>query len=582
MTKEYKKFLWLRIAFKGLALFILAWTIWSAWPAFRYRPLQPTTRPLAAPYLKGSYHMHSKYSDGKGSISDLVRAAKQEKLDWILLTDHGNPNLGSENSGGWHDGVLLVPASELSTDAGHLVVIGSDTGYKLPYEPQLAIDELNERHGLTFVAHPFDDKIPWTDWNIHNFTGIEIFSVYESVKSAAWHKIVQFPLLYLIDSDYAILRVLSYPSQAVKQWNELNKESPTPVMGIFATDTHGRIPITRKLALAFPSYNSMFSSLLVYIPASEPKFSDMDARQASDYILTSIRKADYFNVIESIAGADGLTMKFSSEASSEMENKTVLGVFTLSHSFPRLTIRMYKDGALHYQGAAAQSFDMPITYPGRYRVELFLPDSPFADLPWVVGNPVDIPSQNLPTSGNNPDSHQTPALFGNIPPQIFSLEKNIESYGEILIGESGETLADVSTMRYSLRIPQQGRDSWCSLAVRDPEALQKFIRSGDGIYAEISASRRCTLWLEIRTLEAKTGREAWFRHSLIVDKETRQFSIPFSSMKQINGTETELSAASISALFLSINNSTAFIPAEGEITVYQLGTYRNPRTDSQP
>ena len=37
---------------------------------------------------KGAFHLHSTYSDGTGTIPEIVRDAKKAGLDWIIITDH--------------------------------------------------------------------------------------------------------------------------------------------------------------------------------------------------------------------------------------------------------------------------------------------------------------------------------------------------------------------------------------------------------------------------------------------------------------------------------------------------------------
>ncbi len=575
MGSEKKRvFTWGRL-FKGIMVFILAWTIWTVWPALTYRKIEPKHGVVQKGlFLKGGYHMHTRYSDGMGTVADLAREAGMADLDWIILTDHGGPNRGSENTGGWYEDVLIVGASELSSDAGHLVVIGSDTGYKLPLEPQLAIDELNYRNGMTFIAHPYDDKIPWTDWTVERFSGIEIFSLYESVKNASWNRLLQFPLQYLINKNYAILRALTYPEMSLGQWKRLNRERKSAILGIYALDAHGRIPLTKKTSLPFPSYESMFSTLTVYIPAPSENFYSMSPAAATQYILTHLKKADYFNVIESMASADGISMKYEQQDSSSWR-------FSLVHPFEKLLCKIFRNGELFHESIAANEMHRELTATGRYHAELYLPDHPFAALPWLIGNPVDIPAAASAEIVPSEDESSVPAFFTTVPPLAYTLEKNDESYGELLIDESADTLVPFTVMRYSLRIPIQGNDSWCSSAVRDPENLEKFVRNGDGIYAEISGNRRSTVWLEIRTSDVETGGENWFRHSIVLDREKKCITIPYSRMTRIYGSADKIAPETICALFLSVNGSTDYIPCEGEIIIHQLGSYLEKETKDQ-
>ena len=44
--------------------------------------------------LVGDYHTHTKYSDGRGTVEDNVRAARDKGLQEIGITDHGPNNIG--------------------------------------------------------------------------------------------------------------------------------------------------------------------------------------------------------------------------------------------------------------------------------------------------------------------------------------------------------------------------------------------------------------------------------------------------------------------------------------------------------
>ena len=144
-------------------------------PMFSFRKVS-NLNPLPSNYKKGVYHFHSIFSDGKGTLDEITKAASDLKLDFAILTDHGNPNLKASMATSWLNNVLLIGGSELSSNAGHLAMVGYKIPeYCFPPEPAEAIKEINRDNGITFISHPFDDKIPWTDWNISGFTGIEVF-----------------------------------------------------------------------------------------------------------------------------------------------------------------------------------------------------------------------------------------------------------------------------------------------------------------------------------------------------------------------------------------------------------------------
>lgn len=103
--------------------------------------------------FKADLHTHTCRSiDGRQTLEQLISAAKEKKLDAVAITEHDyyEPLLPC-------DEVLLVPACECSTDAGHI------TGLFLESAPRIAprmsaeeaIGEIHRCGGIAVLAHPY-------------------------------------------------------------------------------------------------------------------------------------------------------------------------------------------------------------------------------------------------------------------------------------------------------------------------------------------------------------------------------------------------------------------------------------------
>jgi len=53
----------------------------------------------------GALHLHSSYSDGSGSVADILLAAREAGLNYVVLTDHDNLGALREAWQGEHDGI---------------------------------------------------------------------------------------------------------------------------------------------------------------------------------------------------------------------------------------------------------------------------------------------------------------------------------------------------------------------------------------------------------------------------------------------------------------------------------------------
>ncbi len=86
--------------------------------------IQGRTGPPEPVELRGAYHLHTRHSDGAKTVAEVAAAAERAGLDFVILTDHGAPNLPSLESQGKIGRVLVIAGTEISSSRGHLVALG--------------------------------------------------------------------------------------------------------------------------------------------------------------------------------------------------------------------------------------------------------------------------------------------------------------------------------------------------------------------------------------------------------------------------------------------------------------------------
>jgi len=69
------------------------------------------SRPTWAKLLKGDLHMHTTWSDGSGSVSDMAAAAAERKYEYIAITDHSK---GLRIAGGIDEAALARQGEEIT------------------------------------------------------------------------------------------------------------------------------------------------------------------------------------------------------------------------------------------------------------------------------------------------------------------------------------------------------------------------------------------------------------------------------------------------------------------------------------
>lgn len=130
--------------------------------------------------MKFDLHIHTTASsDSIMETKDIFAAAEARGIDGVAVANHDVFECVEAN-----DGIYVIPACEVSTDAGHMLIyfIKEDICKKLKRNEKgvfsflEVVREARAQGALIFAAHPFSPEIPRDDavWNIVD--GIEIFN----------------------------------------------------------------------------------------------------------------------------------------------------------------------------------------------------------------------------------------------------------------------------------------------------------------------------------------------------------------------------------------------------------------------
>ncbi len=582
--------------FLGVILALL-----SILPMFLYKK-EINNNPLPPFYKKGVYHMHSVYSDGKGTLDEITAAARPLGIDFTILTDHGNPNRKASSATSFSNEVLLIGGSEFSLHCGHLAVVGAGVPrYRFPPEPQEAIDEVNARGGACYISHPFDDKIPWTRWDSKGFSGLEILSCYSSARKISLLKLMAFPLRYLLNSNYALTGTLRYPTENVNRWDRLNVSEPhRRYFGIYALDAHAQLPISDSIRLNFPTYASMFDILTVYVRLAPgngvavQKQWNLDAHKSAAAVISALRSGCFFNVVEAIAPANGFDAFVNLPSGKRIHmggaSSVSQGLLDLLLPFDFETeVQVLKNGKQYHRVTSnrTRELEVPLDGAGCYRVEVFVPGNFFDSLPWIMTNPFFLGQEETPPTQRVPQLETELAI--KIPLEkeegFFQVEKNRDTTASLSrsLEETGES---VQRLQFHLRPNPSGKgDFWAALAAR--RNLE--FRGLKGISFEARGDKKRRFWVEFRTGTLKRTGEQWFRHSFLAGKRWRRVMVPFEDFYRIfsrrGGTavlhpvpfsesgEAEELLSEVHALFFSINNANAYAGSKGFLEIKNIGVY---------
>ncbi|MGB9902256.1 CehA/McbA family metallohydrolase [Methanothrix sp.] len=108
--------------------------------------------------MRFDLHIHSRYSDGRASVEEILRIARRKRLDGIAVTDHNTLD-GSKAAlrirRSSYRELIVVRGVEIDTSEGHLIVLGVDEMPKPGSTPEETIEEAHDLGGIAVLPHPY-------------------------------------------------------------------------------------------------------------------------------------------------------------------------------------------------------------------------------------------------------------------------------------------------------------------------------------------------------------------------------------------------------------------------------------------
>lgn len=130
-------------------------------------------------YTKGDFHIHSIYSDGSLTPSQVVRLAKEKQVDIMAITDHNNTDGVDEAIiEGRKNNIFVIPGVELSTKYNdckvHVLGYFKDDSYRNDLLKEILSNV--KRGRIKEIRKIFKDKIDFCgfDNRLCTQTGVDI------------------------------------------------------------------------------------------------------------------------------------------------------------------------------------------------------------------------------------------------------------------------------------------------------------------------------------------------------------------------------------------------------------------------
>ena len=224
----------------------------------------------------GNLHVHTPYSDGAALHAEVAQAAAKAGLDFVVVTDH---NVWVNGCEGYYEQVLLLVGEEVhdvrrQPQANHLLAYNAEAELApLAADPQGLIDEVNRRGGLCYLAHPYEygspispdlAAIPWADWDVTGYAGLEIWNTMSEFKALARNRVAA---LYYAHFP---ARGIRGPFRAtLRQWEQLLSQGKR-VTAIGGADAHGNSYSLGPLSRVVFPYEYLFRCVNTHILTERP------------------------------------------------------------------------------------------------------------------------------------------------------------------------------------------------------------------------------------------------------------------------------------------------------------------------
>jgi hypothetical protein len=332
-------------------------------------------RPDFREYI-GCIHGHSIYSDGSGTYPEIIKAAQEAGLDFLLMSDHMTLRGRDEGYTGWHDNLFVSVGYEINDrdDLHHYLAFGLEETLPENYTPEQYIKAVKAKNALGVAAHPFEQRdkkksvpgfppIPWGNLDYPEIETIEIWNMMShwleltTIRNKYWNavhprSVSTFP-----------------PRQLLKWWDKANLERK--VTGIGSVDVHAtKITILGMFTKAIFDYKIMFKSIRTHLLCDAELLKTADNSAIESTIFKLIRDGRTF--VSNYRWGDARGFRFWAEdgdrllqmgESGEMHRPILRAVLP-----GKGHCRIICNGELFRKGPASE-IDLQVT-PGVYRLEV--------------------------------------------------------------------------------------------------------------------------------------------------------------------------------------------------------------------
>jgi hypothetical protein len=539
------------------------------------RPLAPLASGASTPAVRGAIHIHTRRSDGTGTVDEVAAAAAAAGLDFVILTDHGD-GVREADKPQYRRGVLTIDALEISTDGGHIVALDLPrSSYPLGGEPRDVLDDIARTGGFAIAAHPGSAKpeLRWTNWDLP-VGGIEWLNTDSEWRDESQWLLMRALFTYPVRRVESLATLLDRPAEVLRRWDTLTVDRR--VVALAAADAHARVGLRAVgepydnggASIHIPTYEDSFRAFSISLP--QAVFTG-DPPSDAKAVIAAIRAGHVYSTIDAVGGPAAMSFTATSAdrkavGGDDLPATSPITLRAEVQAPPDAQIVLLKNGAPAAMATGAILEHTAAPERAVYRIEVQLPGAPGQPpVPWIVSNPIYVgrdaggEAGRLKSAPTLAAPTQVAAQYDNGPANGWTIEKSQASLAalDVVPAVPGTQIA----FRYALG-GTRSASPFAAVVMPAGAALPGY----DRLMFMGRADRPMRLSVQLRVPNGPAG-ERWQR-SVYIDTMPKQITISFADLLPRGATgqpRPDLSAVQ-SVLFV-VDTVNADVGASGQVWI---------------
>lgn len=345
----------------------------------------------------GVFHVHSALGGhSTGTFDEIVRAAKDNRLAFVVMTEHPNAFVNSAEATlrGTHEGVLFVGGSELAaSDGGGRLFVAPGLAAPVTASLQDLVARAKGEGRLAYVGYPEQVR----DWQLKGYDGVEVYNLYTNSKRINY-AVLFFDGLWSYWSYPGLLFATFYerPDGNLKKWDEINADGQARAFAVAGNDAHANVGLSfqeqtggKFFDIKLDPYERSFHVVRNHVLLQKGEALNTES------LLAALRAGHSFIAFDLFGDSTGFRFTADNGADRRVMGDEIQlsagGTVRLTSRSPvKCRTIFFRDGQVVQELKDSTEATLAVDRAGAYRVEIYLDGLGgfLQGKPWIISNPI--------------------------------------------------------------------------------------------------------------------------------------------------------------------------------------------------